>query len=53
MARWFLAVFLVLAASAAAAVQPDPGYDAWGGWRGVSTAPTGRFRVEQIDGVCG
>ncbi|MEO8605356.1 MAG: hypothetical protein ABI629_22495 [bacterium] len=35
----------------AAAATPDPGYDAWGGWRGVSSTASGRFRTEQIDGV--
>jgi agarase len=27
------------------------GLDRWGGWTGVETAATGRFRVEEIDGV--
>jgi agarase len=36
-----------LAPSAAAA----PGVDAFGGWTGVATTATGRFRTEQIDGV--
>ena len=35
----------------AAAAEPDPGYDAWGGWRGISSTATGRFRTERIDGV--
>jgi len=46
-----LALALVLFASVAGAAAPDPGYDAWGGWRGISTAANGRFRTEQIDGV--
>jgi agarase len=45
-----LTIVLGLAAVAAAAV-PDPGFDAWGGWRGVATTATGRFRVERVDGV--
>jgi hypothetical protein len=35
----------------AAAASPDPGLDAWGGWRGVATTASGRFRVAQLDGV--
>jgi len=38
-------------ATAVAATPPDPGLDAWGGWRGLTTAATGRFRTERIDGV--
>jgi hypothetical protein len=29
----------------------EPGYDSWGGWHGVAAAPSGRFRVERVDGV--
>ena len=29
----------------------DPGYDTWGGWRGVTMTATGRFRVERQNGV--
>lgn len=47
--RLFLA--LIAFATAARAAAPDPGYDGWGGWRGVSAAATGRFRTERIDGV--
>jgi hypothetical protein len=50
MRRAFL-VLLVLAASAGAVSPPDPGYDAWGGWQGVTTTATGRFRVERLNGV--
>lgn len=46
-----LLLVLGLLAPAAHAAAPDPGYDAWGGWRGVSAAATGRFRTERIDGV--
>lgn len=46
-----LVLTLCLAATVHAAVVPDPGYDAWGGWRGVSATATGRFRTERIDGV--
>ncbi len=28
-----------------------PGFDDFGGWRGVQTTATGRFRTELIDGV--
>ena len=43
---------LALVTSAIAAPPPvDPGYDAWGGWRGIATTATGRFRTERIDGV--
>jgi agarase len=45
-----LALALVLAGPAAAAV-PDPGFDAWGGWRGVTAPATGRFRVDRVAGV--
>lgn len=45
-----LPLVLGLAASAAGAT-PDPGLDAWGGWRGITTVATGRFRVERIAGV--
>lgn len=38
-------------ASSAYAAAPDPGYDSWGGWQGISTTATGRFRTERIDGV--
>jgi agarase len=46
-----LAAALVMTASIARAATPDPGYDNWGGWRGISAAATGRFRTQQIDGV--
>ncbi|MBX3023974.1 hypothetical protein KF840_03595 [bacterium] len=42
---------LAVAATTAHAAAPDPGYDAWGGWQGITTAATGRFRTERIDGV--
>jgi len=46
-------------------IQPDPtstdrcasapidgfGFDTYGGWKGVQSAATGRFRVERVDGV--
>lgn len=35
----------------AAPPAPDPGFDAWGGWRGVSGTATGRFRTERQNGV--
>ena len=38
-------------ARAPAAPSPDPGYDSWGGWRGITTAATGRFRAERHNGV--
>lgn len=46
-----LLLTLTLLATAAQAADPDPGYDAWGGWRGVATTATGRFRTERIAGV--
>ncbi|HEV7731874.1 MAG TPA: hypothetical protein VGR62_06915 [Candidatus Binatia bacterium] len=47
-----LLLVLRLAAPAGAVPPPvDPGYDAWGGWRGITTTATGRFRTERIDGV--
>jgi agarase len=46
-----LALVALLCATAAGAAPPDPGYDSWGGWRGVTTTATGRFRTERIDGV--
>ena len=46
-----LLLALTLLASTARAATPDPGYDAWGGWRGITSAATGRFRTERIDGV--
>ena len=49
MLRRVLLVVLLLATAAHAA--PDPGYDSWGGWNGVTTTATGRFRTERIDGV--
>ncbi|MCX8071829.1 MAG: hypothetical protein N3C12_05190 [Candidatus Binatia bacterium] len=27
------------------------GFDRFGGWKGIRSAPTGRFRVERVDGV--
>jgi len=50
MRRWLLCFVLLLAHSVSAAA-PDPGYDSWGGWRGVVGTITGRFHTEQIDGV--
>jgi agarase len=49
--RTILCALALGVASLVAAAPPDPGVDAWGGWRGVTTAATGRFRVERIDGV--
>ena len=46
-----LALAILLFAATAGAAAPDPGYDAWGGWRGITTTATGRFRTAQIDGV--
>jgi hypothetical protein len=46
-----LLLALTLVASTAFAAPPDPGYDSWGGWLGVTTTATGRFRTERIDGV--
>jgi agarase len=51
MVRALLALAALVTAIAAAAPEPDPGYDAWGGWRGIVTTATGRFRTERIDGV--
>lgn len=44
-----LALLAALAAPPRAAAQDDR--DAFGGWTGVQTTATGRFRTEQIDGV--
>lgn len=50
--RLFLLLLLVgFGATAPARSADDPGYDTWGGWRGIETTATGRFRVERIDGV--
>jgi agarase len=51
MKRLLVACLLAFAAGAFAVEPEDPGYDAWGGWLGITTAATGRFRVEQINGV--
>lgn len=51
MSRLLLLVLALAAALPARAATPAPGLDPWGGWRGVATAATGRFRVEHIDGV--
>jgi hypothetical protein len=48
---WRPLVLALLLSAVTAAAAPDPGYDVWGGWRGVTTTATGRFRTEQIDGV--
>jgi hypothetical protein len=45
---------VLLALSLAFAVRPAPAQpttDAWGGWTGISTTATGRFRTELIDGT--
>src|SRR4051812_18839581 len=44
-----LALVAVLVTARAAAADVE--YDTWGGWTGVTTTATGRFRVEQRDGV--
>lgn len=49
MFRTLLAALLLL--GSARADVPDPGHDAWGGWLGITTTATGRFRVERVDGV--
>jgi hypothetical protein len=36
---------------ATAAGVADPGFDIWGGWRGIMTSASGRFRIERLDGV--
>lgn len=44
----------LLALCIAVAVRPalaQPTTDAWGGWTGISTTATGRFRTAQIDGT--
>jgi len=48
-----LAVWFVVATGLAvgAATPPDPGFDRYGGWRGISSSASGRFRVERISGV--
>lgn len=46
-----LALLCAFATSSPAAPPPDPGYDAYGGWRGLGATATGRFRTERIDGV--
>lgn len=46
-----LAALLLASPSVAAPPPVDPGYDAYGGWRGLTTTATGRFRTERIDGV--
>jgi agarase len=51
MIRWFVCTALLLAAAAGAGAAVDPGYDSWGGWRGISATATGRFRTQRIDGV--
>lgn len=50
-ARLVALVVLLAASALAAPPPPDPGYDAWGGWRGVTSTASGRFRTERIDGV--
>lgn len=45
------ALACMLASSTFAGSLPDPGYDAYGGWRGLTTTATGRFRTERIDGA--
>jgi hypothetical protein len=42
---------VVALGGAARAGGSDPGFDAWGGWRGVATTASGRFRVARVDGV--
>jgi agarase len=49
--RRLLIVLLIVASTAVVWAAEDPGYDSWGGWLGVTTTATGRFRVELIDGV--
>jgi len=46
-----LLVMLLALVSPPRPAMAQPGFDAFGGWRGVSTTATGRFRTEQIDGV--
>ena len=48
--RSLLGALLALAITAGRAAA-EPAWDAFGGWTGVSTTATGRFRTEQIDGV--
>lgn len=42
---------LVLAVATPSAALAQADFDAFGGWTGVQTTATGRFRAEQIDGV--
>lgn len=46
-----ITLLCALVVAPASAAEPDPGYDAWRGWLGVASTATGRFRVEQVDGV--
>ena len=46
-----VSTFVLLLAATALTAAPDPGFDPWGGWRGITTAATGRFRVERLEGV--
>ena len=49
--RLLVPMLVLLAAVVPRDVAAQPGFDAFGGWLGVSTTATGRFRTEQIDGV--
>ena len=51
MNRILLGCLLAFATSVFAVEPEDPGYDAWGGWLGVTTTASGRFRAEQVDGA--
>lgn len=42
---------LALASLSVRHADAQPAFDAFGGWTGVQTTATGRFRTEQIDGV--
>lgn len=46
-----LLAWLVLALAVPPDANGEPGFDPFGGWLGISTTATGRFRTEQIDGV--
>lgn len=46
-----LLIVVVVAMAPTGARAAAPGFDDFGGWLGVQTTATGRFRTEQIDGV--
>src|SRR5512139_2077377 len=49
---WPCALLVACLAAIGAKTQAmDPGFDQYGGWRGITSSATGRFRTERISGV--